>query len=113
MKWINPKDRLPEFDQNVLTKTIDNARAFLCYTSQEDFEEGELWLDESELVEDKWISVLDELPKCSDRKPESETVLVTNGTISFISNYWAVLGAWSDDDDDITHWQPLPSLPIK
>lgn len=139
MKWIKASERLPEEKDHsdvgglIYLKIHDDAGTHcltgyfsvelkgncffdsMDYTIKNDYENIE-WLDESELVEDKWISV--------DTLPPQDTWLLLN------NEYWTGVGKyckaedeefpepeWQDERTEYIpvplFWQPLPSPPIK
>lgn len=63
-------------------------------------------------MENKWISVKDELPKDDNQK-----LLFTNEFGFYrVASYDLDFKEWVDLDDyplDVTHWMPLPKPPTK
>ena len=90
-------------DADKLTKDLIENKSFFPTIVKRAIEEAP-----TVQVIDEWISVKERLPK------KHETVLVcsrgkNNSVISI--DCLCSSGKWYDQDDDVTHWMPIPQPP--
>ena len=81
----------------------------------ESFIEGAKWADSNS--KSPWISVEEDLPcnhkeliSPSDKRDTLYVVAVIRGHIIF-SRMYKLEGKWSWENDEPTHWMPIPKLP--
>lgn len=130
MRWIKASERLPKLEKVVVLKDNNGMyrmgnfykdgnpnfhRLYIQKTSNYDaFEISSenfdiyFWLDEET---EGWISVDDRMPEVGQFYNYSDNVLVWDGQFIRNSCWWPSLKGWNDDEDNITHWQPLPQPP--
>ena len=104
------EEQIREATRNLI---ISVSRANRATFAREVFEAGAKWADEN--PKSPWISVEDRLPE-----PEKEVIILNKrkqADIDFLTDdfeggyYW-----WKSDeaifceDDEITHWMPIPKL---
>ena len=74
---------------------------------------------EAQLHEQRWRKVSEELPEemIETVSFRSENVIVTDGKQLYIAEWWTRQKKWNSFTDEypeaITHWMPIPTLPIK
>lgn len=85
------------------------------YDIQQAFEKGAQWADKN--PKSPWISVEEDLPcnhkeliSPNDKRDTLYVVAVIRGYIIF-SRMYKLEGKWSWENDEPTHWMPIPELP--